>query len=212
MNLPRDILLEGSSDPDGLQVLIDLATEVLRTWQPAWSTFLEAPLQEEALERLGSLSELRWQRQGGHPGAERCRLLCCRVDDGSLEPVPIQGLRIEGNFLFDPLVPNDLRAALVDMGAIPNELGDIWVRGDRGGQALCSPECADRLNGQSGRVREVEILCESVAIDALQLPHNGHHAHCAAWKPPAELMRSLQRDLACQEPRWSVRSRRGVYD
>ena len=170
MNLPRDTLLEGSSDPDGLQVLIDLATEVLRTWQPAWSTFLEAPLQEEALERLGSLSELRWQRQGGHPGAERCRLLCCRVDDGSLEPLPIQGLRIEGNFLFDPLVPNDLRAALVDMGAMPNELGDIWVRGARGGQALCSPECADRLNGQSGRVREVEILCESVAIDALQLP------------------------------------------
>ena len=170
MSLPRDTLLEGSRDPEGLQGLIDLATEVLRTWQPAWSGFIDAPLQEEALERLGSLSELRWLRHGGHPAAERCRLLCLRTDDNKEEPIPIQGLRIEGNFLFDPLCPSDLRDALLRMQAMPWELGDLWVRGDRGGQALCSPECAARLHGQRGRVRDVEIVCEAVAIDALQLP------------------------------------------
>ena len=174
MSLPRDTLLEGSRDPEGLQALIDLATQVLRTWQPAWSGFIDAPLQEEALERLGSLSELRWQPYGGHPAAERCRLLCRRANDDANddneEPVPIQGLRIEGNFLFDPLRPSDLRQALLRMRAMPWELGDLWVRGDRGGQALCSPECAALLHGQRGRVRDVEIVCESVAIDALQLP------------------------------------------
>ena len=170
MSLPRDKLLEGSCDSEGLAGLIDLANEVLRTWQPAWSGFIEAPLQEEALKRLGSLSELRWERQGGHPGAERCRLLCLRADDDSVQTVPIRGLRIEGNFLFDPLGPDDLREALLRMDAAASELGDIWVRGDRGGQALCSPDCADRLNGQRGRVRDVEIVCESVVITDLQLP------------------------------------------
>ena len=81
MSLPKEDLLEGSHDRDGLERLIDLAEEVLRTWQPRWSGFLDAPLQEEALHRLGSLSELHWERQGGHPGAERCRLLCQRAED-----------------------------------------------------------------------------------------------------------------------------------
>ena len=63
--LPREDLLAGAQDPDGLRGLIDLAEEVLRTWQPAWSPFLSAPLREEALARLGSLSELAWLSDGG---------------------------------------------------------------------------------------------------------------------------------------------------
>ena len=58
--LPREELLEGAQDPEGLRGLIDLAEQVLRTWQPAWSAFVSAPLREEALARLGSLSELAW--------------------------------------------------------------------------------------------------------------------------------------------------------
>ena len=39
------------------------------------------PLQEEALERLGHLSELQWDRQGGHAGAEahEPELLMCTL-------------------------------------------------------------------------------------------------------------------------------------
>ena len=170
MSLPKEDLLEGSHDRDGLERLIDLAEEVLRTWQPRWSGFLDAPLQEEALHRLGSLSELHWERQGGHPGAERCRLLCQRAEDQPLQEAPIQGLLIEGNFLFDPLSPEDLRQALHAMGSAPEELGDLWVRGDRGGQGLCSPTCAQRLDRQRGRIRDVEIKCEAMEISQLQLP------------------------------------------
>jgi len=87
-----------------------------------------------------------------------------------MDAAPISGLVIEGNFLFDPITPADLRQALVGLGAEPDAIGDIWVRGDRGGQALLTPEQAAALDGAHGNVREVAIRCDQVAIDQLQLP------------------------------------------
>ena len=172
MTLLQDELLAGAEDPGGLKRLIQLADQVVRTWQPAWSPFLGARLQEEALARLNNLSEIGWHRDGGYPGAERCRLLCHRRDrmgeaDAS---APAYGLLIEGNFLFDPLSPDDIRNVLQELGAAPDQIGDLWVRGDRGGQGLCTPESAARLHEQRGRVRDVDIRCEALAIDALHLP------------------------------------------
>jgi photosystem II S4 domain protein len=87
-----------------------------------------------------------------------------------MEPSPIAGLLVEGNFLFDPINPSDICMALEAMGAQQEVLGDIWIRGDRGAQALCTPELAQKLNGLKGRVRDVEIHCEAVSIAQLQLP------------------------------------------
>ncbi len=56
------------------------------------------------------------------------------------------------------------------MGAAPDQIGDLWVRGDRGGQGLCSPDSAAILHEQRGRVRDVEIRCEVLPIEALHLP------------------------------------------
>ena len=168
--LPREELLTGAQNPDGLTVLIDLAEQVLRTWQPAWSPFLSAPLQEEALVRLSGLSELAWVSDGGYPGAERQRLLCHRRDDSPDTAVPAQGLLVEGNFLFDPLSPDDLRTALQAMGMDDASLGDLWVRGDRGGQGICTPSAAEALHGRFGAVRDVEIRCESRPLEQLQHP------------------------------------------
>ena len=174
MTLLQDELLIGAEDPEGIRRLVHLADQVLRTWQPAWSPFLGARLQEEALTRLNNLSEIGWQRDGGYPGAERCRFLCHRNDsisDNDETPsAPIQGLLIEGNFLFDPLSPEDIRNALQDMGAATGQIGDLWVRGDRGGQGLCSPDSAAILHEQRGRVRDVDIRCEVLPIEALHLP------------------------------------------
>ena len=168
--LPREELLTGAQDPNGLTMLIDLAEEVLRTWQPAWSPFLSAPLREEALARLGSLSELAWLSDGGYPGAERQRLLCHRRDDSPDATAPVQGLLIEGNFLFDPLSPDDLGTALQAMGVDDASLGDLWVRGDRGGQGICTTSAAEALHGRFGAVRDVEIRCESLPLEQLQPP------------------------------------------
>ena len=121
--LPREDLLAGAQNPEGLTMLLDLAGQVLRTWQPAWSPFLSAPLREEALTRLGSLSELDWISNGGYPGAERHRLLCHRRDGSPDSEPPVQGLLIEGNFLFDPLSPDDLREALQAMGVEADSIG-----------------------------------------------------------------------------------------
>ena len=168
--LPREELLEGAQDRDGLKLLIELAEQVLRTWQPTWSPFLSAPLREEALARLGNLSELAWISDGGFPGAERQRLLCHRRDDNPDSAAPVQGVLIEGNFLFDPLSPDDLREALLSMGMDASSLGDLWVRGDRGGQGICSPEAAESLHGRVGAVRDVEIRCEVLSPEQLQPP------------------------------------------
>ena len=172
MTLPRDQLLNGAQDPEGLTPLVDQAELVLRTWQPIWSKFLDAPLQEEGLQRLNGLSDLVWHRDGGYPGAERCRLLCRRGTDeeGGELAAPISGLLIEGNFLFDPLTPMDLRQALREMGASDPELGDLWVRGDRGGQGLVTPDLANALHERRGGIRDVEILVEKVELSQLQLP------------------------------------------
>jgi photosystem II S4 domain protein len=172
MTLLQEELLTGADDPEGLRQLIQLADQVVRTWQPTWSPFLEARLQEEALARLNNLSEIGWHRDGGYPGAERCRFLCHRRDqmEDAHASAPVQGLLIEGNFLFDPLSPDDIRNALQDLGAAPDQIGDLWVRGDRGGQGLCTPESAAKLHEQRGRVRDVEIRCEALPIEALHLP------------------------------------------
>ena len=172
MTLLKEELLTGADDPAGLRQLIQLADQVVRTWQPAWSPFLDARLQEEALARLSNLSEIGWHRDGGYPGAERCRFLCHRRDQIEVADAcaPVQGLLIEGNFLFDPLSPEDIRNALQELGAAPDQIGDLWVRGDRGGQGLCTPESAARLHEQRGRVRDVEIRCEALPIEALHLP------------------------------------------
>ena len=150
--------------------LIDQAETVLRTWQPSWSTFLSGPELEDS-RRLESLTELRLVRDGGRPGTERCRLQLSRSDQElQPEPTPISGLRLEGNFLFDRAEPEDMRQALIDLGVTADSIGDLWLRGDRGAQAVCTPDAAGRLNGQTGRVRDVTLTVEAVSIDSLQWP------------------------------------------
>jgi photosystem II S4 domain protein len=180
MSLPRASLLEGSRQPHELEALIQLAEQVLRTWQPLWSPFVTAAVREEAAERLGCLSELSLGADGGWPQAERCRLLLSRSDAGiaaEADPgsTPIAGLELSGNFLFDAASPADFRDALANAGADPGELGDLWVRGDRGAQLLATPGLAARLleaqaTGAPLLVRTVEVRIEGLTPDRLQFP------------------------------------------
>jgi photosystem II S4 domain protein len=165
--------LEGSSRSSDLQPVLDAAERCLRTWEPVWTGFLEGALREEAEARLGALSDLRLDHAGGHGGAERCRLLLQRSEAAlPLEQVAgdFSGLEIAGNFLFDPAESADFRAALLAAGALPEELGDLWVRGDRGAQAITAQSLAARLHGQAGRVRTVEVHFEARPLAELQLP------------------------------------------
>jgi photosystem II S4 domain protein len=80
------------------------------------------------------------------------------------------GLEISGNFLFDPASAEDFRHGLLGAGAAEAEIGDLWLRGDRGAQAIVSADLAARLNGATGRVRSVEVLLEARPIQRLHLP------------------------------------------
>lgn len=171
--LPEESLLQGSRRRDDLQPLLAVAEAALRTWEPQWTALLDPALREEAEQRLGALSELELASWGGHPGAERQRLLLQRRDAAlPLESLDagLMGLEISGNFLFDPAEPADLRAGLRAAGADDGAIGDLWMRGDRGGQGLVDAALAARLNGQAALVRTVPVQLSARPIVELQLP------------------------------------------
>jgi hypothetical protein len=164
---------EGGPTVPDLETVLEAAERCLRTWEPVWTGFLDGSLREGAETRLGALSDLRLDHYGGHGGAERCRLLLQRSEAAlPLEQVAgdFAGLEIAGNFLFDPAEPADFRTALLAAGALPQELGDVWIRGDRGAQAITAQALAARLHGKAGQVRTVEVCFEARPLTELQLP------------------------------------------
>jgi photosystem II S4 domain protein len=173
--LPRDTLLKGSRCPQELGALIDLAEEALRTWEPRWSGFVDAEVNEEAQARLGALSEVTLLSDGGWPQAERCRLLIRRADitaDGE-SPAPaaaVCGLVVSGNFLFDPAEPADVRQGLLQAGLKAADLGDLWMRGDRGAQAVLSQEAAALADNREAQVRSVPVRLQVVPLEQVQWP------------------------------------------
>ena len=170
--LPHATLLKGCRHPAELEALLSLADQALRTWKPLWSEFLAAEVREEAEALLGGLSELRLSSDGGYPGAERRQL---KLERGEATEAPnseaeLGGLEIAGNFLFDPAEADDIRQALQAVGAETGDLGDVWIRGDRGGQAIVSAALARRLDGGEALVRTVPVRLEARPIAELQLP------------------------------------------
>jgi pimeloyl-ACP methyl ester carboxylesterase len=76
-------------------------------------------VREEAEIRLGALSELSLNSDGGYAGSERRQLLLQRTEafvPAQDQPPPVMGLEIAGNFLFDPASAADFRQALVSAG------------------------------------------------------------------------------------------------
>lgn len=173
LTLPRRDLLEGSLHPQELEDVISAADQALRTWEPAWTAFVEADVREEALQRLGNLSELSLSSSGGYPGAERQRLLFLRREAAfqpNAVPHALMGLEISGNFLFDPAERTDFRAGLLALGAQAGALGDFWVRGDRGAQGIVTEAQATLFDGRTTTVRTVDVLLEARPLDQLQRP------------------------------------------
>jgi len=172
--LPREELLKGSRQAEGLADLIDGAEQALRTWEPVWSGFVAPELREEADQRLGALTELQLQADGGWPQAERCRLLFRRAEVVRPEESPpaagLSGLVLSGNFLFDPAEPADVRQGLLSAGLEASSIGDIWMRGDRGAQAVMAAEGAQRWQGTEALVRTVPVRLELVPLEQLQWP------------------------------------------
>ena len=169
--LPVRELLLGSTDPQALEPVLRAAEQALRTWEPVWTPFLAPALREEAEQVLAGLSELAVASAGGFDGAERRRLLLQRMEV-AVEGLDqgLTGLELAGNFLFDPATAAEFRLALEAGGADPGAIGDLWLRGDRGAQAVVSHALAQLCHGQEVMVRTSPVRLEARALDQLQLP------------------------------------------
>ncbi|MCP9775188.1 photosystem II S4 domain protein [Cyanobium sp. WAJ14-Wanaka] len=159
--------------------ILELAAQALRSWEPLWTGFLDGQQREETEQQLALLAELNVQSWGGHPGAERRRLLLQHQEsspflgegDGRHGEDGLGGLEISGNFLFDPATAADFRSGLLACAGVdPSALGDVWVRGDRGAQAIVCTELADLLDDQQAQVRSIDVQLQARPLGELQLP------------------------------------------
>jgi photosystem II S4 domain protein len=189
MLLPRQALLAGQPRAPEIEPVLQAAERALRTWQPVRTGFLDPALREVCEALLEPLGELRVRADGGYPNAERRQLELSPwasqepsgVETGSeADPAAaggnaaalpaLQGLEISGNFLFDPASSAEFQALLLALGADQAELGDLWLRGDRGAQVVLAAELAARLDGREALLRSVPVRCERRPLGELHVP------------------------------------------
>jgi photosystem II S4 domain protein len=157
-----------------MEPLLKLADAALRSWEPQWTPFLAGDALEQAQHQLGTLSELHVHSWGGYAGAERRRLLLAPAEltlaADALTTPALAGLELLGNFLFDPAEPADFAQALLAAGMPDAALGDLWLRGDRGAQAIALTDAATALDGRELMVRSVSVSVQQRPLVELQLP------------------------------------------
>lgn len=101
----------------------------------------------------------------------------------------LMGLELGGNFLFDPAERQDFRSGLLALGAAEGELGDLWLRGDRGAQAILTAAQAAALDGRTAVVRTVEVALEARPCMSCNFRRRACPAAFKPWKPPCASMR-----------------------
>ncbi len=173
MKLSRKKLLKSNLHCDEIEKLLNQVEKTIKTWEPSWSLFFDAPIQKEMKDILNQISDIAYSFNGGFPKAERKRLFLQRKEHAKIlseESLPINAIQIEGNFLFDRVVPNDFRAQLKQIGIAVEQIGDIWVIGDRGAQAICTREASEFLQNKTGNIREVQIQYKAIDLKNLRIP------------------------------------------
>ncbi len=173
MHLPKEKILFKSPFRKELNNLLYFAEKALSERKAIWSPFVSAQLIEEVKNKFNNLNDISLLFEGGFPSAERKRICFLKseedVDSTSID-IPIKGIYIKGNFLFDRAKQNDFRDVLHELHAKEDEVGDIWLIRDRGAQAICSKKCADSLDQKTGKIREVEISIEVLELNKMEIP------------------------------------------
>ena len=175
MHLPKEKILFKSPFRKELETLLHFAEKALSERAEIWSPFVSAQLIEEVKNKFNNLNDISLIFEGGFPNAERKKICFLRSEQRKQShsiDIPIKGLFIKGNFLFDRAKQNDFREALHELNTQPGELGDIWLIRDRGAQAICSKKCADSLDKKNGKLREVEISIQSLDLSQMEIPFN----------------------------------------
>jgi len=104
MHLPKEKILFKSPFRKELETLLHFAEKALNDRAAIWSPFLSAQLIEEVKNKFNNLNDISLLFEGGFPRAERKRICFLRseeeINSHSID-IPIKGIYIKGNFLFD---------------------------------------------------------------------------------------------------------------
>eukprot|EP00188_Purpureofilum_apyrenoidigerum_P000784 Plantae.Rhodophyta-Purpureofilum_apyrenoidigerum.ctg13812.p1 GENE.Plantae.Rhodophyta-Purpureofilum_apyrenoidigerum.ctg13812~~Plantae.Rhodophyta-Purpureofilum_apyrenoidigerum.ctg13812.p1 ORF type:complete len:329 (-),score=64.15 Plantae.Rhodophyta-Purpureofilum_apyrenoidigerum.ctg13812:433-1344(-) len=154
--------------------VVDIAERAVREFSVAATPFLR-PLESFELEvALGRLADLSVSSSGGYPQAERKRMFFSPEELVDLDCPPEEMARhflcpieIRGNFLFDPAKHGDFLGAITGSGIDRDFVGDIIVLGDRGAQAIVSPEIVNGLQTFVKQVRSVPVQVSEIGWDQL---------------------------------------------
>ena len=155
--------------------LINIANLAYKHWETYWTGFYSTYVCEEILKDFENLNDFKFFIYGGFSSSQRSRIACFRGDnipeeDALKSNFPAQGIKMNGNFLFDNATQDDFRSLLNEIGLNQLKVGDIWTTGDRGAQGIIDNLDIDSIDEKIFYLRDVKVKINVVGIDELQIP------------------------------------------
>ena len=170
----KEILINSNYKKE-TEELINIANLAYKHWETYWTGFNSTYVCEEILKDFENLNDFKFFIYGGFSSSQRSRIACFRGDnipeeDALKSNFPAQGIKINGNFLFDSATQDDFRSLLIENGVNQIKVGDIWTIGDRGAQGIIDNLDIEHLDEKIFYLRDVKVKINVVGIDELQIP------------------------------------------
>ena len=170
----KEILINSNYKKE-TEELINIANLAYKHWETYWTGFNSTYVCEEILKDFENLNDFKFFIYGGFSSSQRSRIACFRGDnipeeDALKSNFPAQGIKINGNFLFDNATQDDFRSLLIENGVNQIKVGDIWTIGDRGAQGIIDNSDIKHLDEKIFYLRDVKVKVNVVDIDELQIP------------------------------------------
>ena len=170
----KEILINSNYKKE-TEELINIANLAYKHWETYWTGFNSTYVCEEILKDFENLNDFKFFIYGGFSSSQRSRIACFRGDnipeeDALKSNFPAQGIKINGNFLFDNATQDDFRSLLIENGVNQIKVGDIWTIGDRGAQGIIDNSDIEHLDEKIFYLRDVKVKINVVGIDELQIP------------------------------------------
>ncbi len=170
----KEILINSNYKKE-TEELINIANLAYKHWETYWTGFNSTYVCEEILKDFENLNDFKFFIYGGFSSSQRSRIACFRGDnipeeDALKSNFPAQGIKINGNFLFDNATQDDFRSLLIENGVNKVKVGDIWTIGDRGAQGIIDNLDIEHLDEKIFYLRDVKVKINVVGIDELQIP------------------------------------------
>ena len=170
----KEILINSNYKKE-TEELINIANLAYKHWETYWTGFNSTYVCEEILKDFENLNDFKFFIYGGFSSSQRSRIACFRGDnipeeDALKRNFPAQGIKINGNFLFDNATQDDFRSLLIENGVNQLKVGDIWTIGDRGAQGIIDNLDIENIDEKIFYLRDVKVKINVVGINELQIP------------------------------------------